>query len=369
MVDAVIIGGGPAGVSAGTVLQRKGYKTCIIDTQIFPREKLCAGVLTAKCVKMIQHIYKDLNFDNMDVRDIHKIELLYNSKVIGKYTIDNAYRVVNRTEFDNELLKYYKSVGGMVYDGQKDYKIVYEKSVVILSDGTEIPYRVLIGADGINSRVRSYVGRPWKSSVLCFEKFIPNLSDEDVIKIDFGGILGGYSWRIPGKNRIGVGLGEFYIRGMKKKPARYRRYFESQGVNDISNIKGAFVSYGNFVRKPIKNNVLLAGDAAGLIDAMTGEGIYFAIESGRQASLAIIDYIERNIPLTTYMGRIEKIYKKIREQSIYNKLLYVPIFQWISLGYMRKTPQFVKRVLDNAVSSYHTGYMKEIQRNKMQGNI
>lgn len=304
MVDVVIIGGGPAGISAGTVLQRKGYKTCIIDTCIFPREKLCAGVLTSKSLKLIQHIYKNLNFDGMDIRDINKIELLYNGKTIGKYTVDNAYRVINRTEFDNELLKYYKKVGGMVLDGQKDYKLVYEKSVVVLSDGKEIPYRVLIGADGINSKVRSYVGHLWKASVLCFEQFIPNLSGEDTIKIDFAGILGGYSWRIPGKNRIGVGLGEFYIRGMKKKPTKYRRYFNSQGISDISNIKGAFVSFGNFVRKPVKNNVLLVGDAAGLVDAMTGEGIYFAIESGRQASLTIIDQIERNIPLSTYIKRI-----------------------------------------------------------------
>lgn len=362
MVDAVIIGGGPAGISAGTVLQRKGYKTCIIDTRIFPREKLCAGVLTAKSIKLIHHIYKDLNFSGMDMRDIHKIELLYNSKVIGKYTVDNAYRVINRTEFDNELLKYYKSVGGMVIEGQKDYEIVYDKSVVVLSDGEEIPYRVLIGADGINSKVRSYVGRSWKASVLCFEKFIPNLSDEDTIKIDFAGILGGYSWRIPGKDRIGVGLGEFYIRGMKKKPARYKRYFERQGIRDINSIKGAFVSFGNFVRKPVKNNVLLVGDAAGLVDAMTGEGIYFAIESGRQASLAIIDYLKGNVPLITYISRIEKIHKKMREQSVYNKFLYVPILQWISLEHIRKNPEFVQSVLDNAVSTYHTGYAKEMRR-------
>lgn len=364
MVDVVIIGGGPAGVSAGTVLQRKGYKTCIIDTRIFPREKLCAGVLTVKSIKLIHHIYKDLDFGDMDMRDIHKIELLYNSKVIGKYTVDNAYRVINRTEFDNELLKYYKSVGGIVLDGQEDYKIVYEKSVVVLSDGKEIPYRILIGADGINSKVRSYVGHPWKASVLCFEKFIPNLSDEDTIKIDFAGILGGYSWRIPGKDRIGVGLGEFYIRGMKKKPARYKRYFKSQGIRDINSIKGAFVSFGNFVRKPVKNNVLLVGDAAGLVDAMTGEGIYFAIESGWQASLAIIDYLKRNVPLITYISRIEKIHKKMREQSVYNKFLYVPILQWISLRHIRKNPKFVQSVLDNAVSTYHTGYTKEMRGNK-----
>ncbi len=365
MIDVVIIGGGPSGVSAGTVLQRKGYKTCIIDKQIFPREKLCAGVLTAKSIKLIHHVYKDLNFGDMDMKDIYKIELLYNSKVIGKYTVDNAYRVINRTEFDNELLKYYKSVGGTIYDGQKNYKIIYDKSAVVLSDGTEISYRVLIGADGINSKIRSYVGRSWKASVLCFEKFIPNLSDEDTIKIDFAGILGGYSWRIPGKDRIGVGLGEFYIRGMKKKPARYRRYFDSQGIRNINNIKGAFVSFGNYVRKPVKNNVLLVGDAAGLVDAMTGEGIYFAIESGRQASLAIIDYLRGNVSLTTYINRIEKIHKRMREQSMYNKFLYVPIFQQISLAYIRKNPQFVQRILDHAVSTYQTGYMKEMRHKRM----
>ena len=88
---------------------------------------------------------------------------------------------------------------------------------------------------------------------------------------------------------------------MKKRPVRYKKIFESQGISDINNIKGAFVSFGNFVREPVKNNVLLVGDAAGLVDAMTGEGIYFAVESGWQASLAIIDYFKRNVPLITYI--------------------------------------------------------------------
>lgn len=365
MVDVVIIGGGPSGVSAGTILQRKGYKTCIIDTRFFPREKLCAGVLTVKSIKLIHHIYKNLKFSDMDMRDIHKIELLYNGKSIGKYTVENAYRVINRTEFDNQLIEYYKSVGGIVFEGQRNYEIVYGKNLVALLDGTKIPYRVLIGADGINSKVRSYVERSWKASVLCFEEFIPNLSNEDVIKIDFAGILGGYSWRIPGKDRIGVGLGEFYISGMKKKPDRYKKYFESQGIWDINSVKGAFLSFGNFVRKPVKNKVLLVGDAAGLVDAMTGEGIYFAVESGRQASLAIIDYLKGNIPLTTYVKRIEKIHKKIREQNVYNKFMYLPILQWISLRYIKKNPEFVQNVLDNVVSTYRSGYMKEILRKKV----
>lgn len=364
MVDVVIIGGGPAGISVGTVLQSKGYKTCIIDTQFFPREKLCAGVLTAKSIKLLQHIYKDLDFNEISMKDVRKIELLYNHITIGKYTINNAYRVINRTEFDNALFQYYKRIGGLTYEGQKNYKIIYDKNMIRLSDGKEISYRFLIGADGINSKVRSYVSHSWRASILCFETFIPNISDEDTIKINFGGILGGYSWRIPGNDRIGVGLGEFYIKRMKRNPNKYKKYFQSQGINNLQNIKGAFVSFGNFVRKPIKNNVLLVGDAAGLVDAMTGEGIFFAIESGRQAALAIVDYLEKGISLMSYTDRLKKIHKKIKEQSIYNKLLYVPVFQLISLIYMRKNPEFVQNVLENAISTYRTGYTKEINRNK-----
>lgn len=364
MLDVAIIGGGPAGTAAGTVLQRKGYNTCIIDTQLFPRKKLCAGVLTAKSVKLLQNIFENLDLESLSIKHIHKITLLYNHITLGEYTLNNAYSVIDRTEFDNVLLQYYKRIGGLTYEGQRNYIIDYDKNVIKLSDGKEISYRFLIGADGINSKVRSYVSHPWRASVLCFEGFIPNTSEEDTIKINFGGMLGGYSWRIPGKDRIGVGLGEFYIRGMKRRPKKYRKLFQNQGVNDLKDVKGAFVSFGNFVKKPIKNNILLAGDAAGLIDAMTGEGIFFAVESGKQAALAIKDCLEKGIPVVAYTERMKKIHRKIKEQSIYNKLMYVPILQLISLRYIRKNPAFVKSVLENAVSTYHTGYTKEICKDK-----
>lgn len=369
MIDVVIIGGGPAGTSAGTVLQRKGYKTCIIDTQFFPRKKLCAGVLTVKSIKQLQNIFINLNLEHLSIKHIHKVTLLYNRITLGEYNINNAYSVIDRAEFDNALLQYYKKIGGLTYEGQRNYTIAYDKNVIRLSDGQEISYRFLIGADGINSKVRSYVSHSWRASVLCFEEFIPNISKEDTIKINFGGMLGGYSWRIPGKDKIGIGLGEFYIKGVKRKPKKYRKYFQGQGISDLKNIKGAFVSFGNFIRKPIKNNVLLVGDAAGLIDAMTGEGIFFAIESGKQAALAITDYLEKGIPLADYTKRMKKIHRRIKEQSIYNKLLYVPVLQLISLRYIRKNPAFVQSVLENAISTYHTGYTKEIHENKKKQRI
>lgn len=364
MVDVVIIGGGPAGITAGTVLQKKGYKTCIIDSQFFPREKLCAGVLTAKAIKLLGNIYKNFDLETLNIKHINKIALLYNNLTIGEYTVDNAYSVINRTEFDNALLQYYIKAGGLIYGGQKNYEIIYNRNLIKLSNDEEITYNFLIGADGINSRVRSYVSHSWRVSVLCFEDFIPNISNEDTIEINFGTVLGGYSWRIPGNDRIGVGLGELYIRGLKRKPNKYKNYFYHQGIRNLQNIKGAFVSVGNFVRKPIKKNILLVGDAAGLVDAMTGEGIFFAIESGYQAAMAIIDYCDKNVPLTAYMNRLRYIHKKMKEQNVYNKFLYVPLFRLISLAHIRKNPQFVQNILDNTISTYRTGYTEEMKNRK-----
>lgn len=363
MTDVVIIGGGPAGITAGVVLQKKGYQTCIIDWQVFPREKLCAGVMTIKSMKLLQHIYKEINFEDLEINYINKIELFYKDVIIGKYTVRNKYGVVNRAKFDNILLRYYQDIGGRLLDGQKQFKICYDKNTIKLDYGEEIEYRFLIGADGINSRVREYVQRKWKSSILCFEKFIPNNLKEDTIKIYFGSMLGGYCWRIPGKDRIGIGLGEFYVRKWKRDVAKYAEFYRKQGIEDMTGIRGAFVSSGYYVKKPVKDNVLLVGDAAGLVDAMSGEGIFFALESGKQAALSIIECIENGKLLTQYLKRIKRIHKKMNEQSKFNKILYVPGLQRMCINYIKNNPCYAQAILEDAMSSYRSGYIREIFRN------
>ena len=250
MYDVVIIGGGPAGVSAGTILQRKGYKSCIIDSQVFPREKLCAGLLTVKTIELIKKIFPRMNIDESDINFIEKISLQYKKRKIGDYYLENKYGVVDRKLFDARLLKYYQRACGKLIEGEKKYSVIYESNKIELSDVEVVRYKCLIGADGINSKIRLYVQHKWNVSILCFEKFIPNKSDEDVINITFGEVLGGCCWRIPGKDRVGIGLGEFYLRGSHRNVNKYKRYFKSQGITKLDDVKGAFFSYGGFVRFP-----------------------------------------------------------------------------------------------------------------------
>ena len=64
------------------------------------------------------------------------------------------------------------------------------------------------------------------------------------------------------------------MRKWKRNEKKYVEFYRKQGVENMTGIKGAFVSSGYYVKKPVKNNVLLVGDAAGLVDAMSGEGIF-----------------------------------------------------------------------------------------------
>lgn len=343
-------------------MQKQGYHTCIIDYHIFPREKLCAGVLTAKAISLVEQIYKGIDLSDSKIRYIDRLSIFYKKEIVGNYFLDNKFGVVKRLEFDNDLLNYYIKSGGILFDGQVNYQISYKDSVAKLSSGEDIKYQFLIGADGINSRTKLLFHRARMISILCFETYTQNKLQEDSIKIFFGDMLGGYCWRIPGKNHIGIGLGELYFRGQKRSVKKYKSYFEEQGVTELADIKGAFVPTGHYVKNPVKDNVLLVGDAAGLIDAITGEGIYFAIESGRQAALSIAEYFTSGQPITKYLDRIKPIHKKMLEQRIYNKILYFPLTQKLCIAHMKKHPDFAKHIYDNVISLYTSNYTREIKR-------
>lgn len=350
MFDIIIIGGGPAGTTTGTLLQRQGYKTCIIDSKVFPREKLCAGVLTPKSISCIEQVFEGLDLAKLQLQELCHINFFYNDNALGSFKLQSPFRAANRSIMDYELLKYYQSVGGKVYQGQRDYKIQYDKNQMILADGTTLDYKVLVGADGINSHVRRFVDSGWKTAFFCFETYIPNVDKEETIQIYFTRKTKGYYWRIPGKERIAIGLASAYKVGDKDCIDNYKDFFHKQGIKDLSNVKGYFYSYGDYVKKPVKDNVILVGDAAGLIDAITGEGLYYALESGHQAGLFIVDYLEQKESLDKYAARLKEIHAGIDQQKLYNKFIYAPFVKDMGFKYMKEHPDKVQRVLDRVIA-------------------
>lgn len=369
--DVVIIGGGPAGVSLGMSLLSNGYQCCIIDKAKFPREKLCAGVLTVKTQKLLNNIFPDLAWENIPYSIISTLNIYRKEKLVGKFNLKYAYKTVGRLQFDYELIKCFAAKGGDLFENAGKYNIDYENKRIIFSNQEFVEYSFLVGADGINSMVRKYVDPEYKPRALCFASFTSEKLCRNEINAHFGRIFGGYGWKIPCANVCNIGIAGTVLGKRNNHLNRYNSF-----CNDVYNIKnnkiqGHFLSDGAYVKKPAKDNVLLIGDAAGLVDAMSGEGIYFALYSGILAGEAIDEYYKNGSKME-YNKKIQSIHKLINQQKLFRMLLYIPVIQDITLFVVKRNSEWSKYFFDEIISTYNHTYMeameKLIKMRKKNGN-
>ena len=107
----------------------------------------------------------------------------------------------------------------------------------------------------------------------------------------------------------------------------FEKFLSNVGINcDRSEFKGAFIPFGQYLNKPINQdkNLLLVGDAAGFVDPITGEGIYFAVLSGLKASETIVKAIKNediNI-IDEYTYEVYNITNSIKKGSKLKKVIY-----------------------------------------------
>lgn len=198
--------------------------------------------------------------------------------------------------------------------------------------------------------------------MFCLEGFIPidRQHSGGKISIYFGISKYGYAWKIPSCKNIGVGMGELKIKGSKRTFDKFLEFNKQLNVVGKQKIRGAAISCGTYIRKPVKNNVLLVGDVAKLIDAITGEGIYFAIYSAELVALTIDRHFKKDESLSSYNTRIRKIHDIIRKQNFYNNFLYIPICQKIVLLFVKENHDFILTLLNDVISTYHLSYTKAI---------
>jgi flavin-dependent dehydrogenase len=169
--DVVVIGAGPSGTTASLLLKRKGYNVLLVDKAKFPREKLCGGTLTNKTHQFLKERLKIkkkeldqvIKGSTLNYRLFYKKELIYE----GKST--KPFRIVDRKSYDYLLLKKVKEEGVEVKEGI-DPKIDLEKRKINLEKEI-VNYKVLIGADGANSKVRSL----FPKELTGFKRFLNNL--------------------------------------------------------------------------------------------------------------------------------------------------------------------------------------------------
>ncbi len=370
--DVAIVGGSCAGAAAGHTLALAGKRTVIIDKAAFPRKKLCGGIITEKTIDLLKLVYGneppdslvELTFDTMGI---------YHSDA-GKICVyahpSSRLHSVDRSVFDDHFLNITKASGCSVINGEK---VIHIDGTRITTDsGTEISADFIIGADGANSIVRKslYSVKKKKHFAMALELDIDyqdlNCFDDNTglyPKLYFGFMNSGYGWVFPKKKFATVGMGGLIHANRESLKDLYLNFLRSVCKCDISSlvrsIAGFPVPLQNLIRKPAGNNIFLTGDAAGFVEPITGEGIYFAILSGKLAADAILSGTDR---VNTYNRKIRKnIGAFLNQAYLVKRILFRPKTLSRALSKMSRNAKYCKYFFEVVSGDIdYKQYMKNI---------
>lgn len=350
--DIVIAGGGPAGASLGYGLIQAGYRCVIVDKAVFPRKKLCGGLLTVKTVELLESMYGEPFSCYEAVTD--EIRIFDKKGKLRQKAVSAApFYLVDRERFDQWLLDQYKELGGETIEGNGVSRIDQEASVVYLKDGTRLGYQYLVGADGANSQVRRCLDSDYRPEGFCLEVNPECAWEESAISVYVGIANQGYGWVFPKGRTVAAGMGGA-LKNNGDITRRFQIYRKRLSLfSEKERPEGAFVPYGSFVKKPAKGQVLLIGDAAGLAEPLTGEGIYFALLSSRCACQAIT--MDQK-PDEGYMRRIRPIHRWIRQAEWAKRIFFMDFICFVGMGILQMDRKLTVYALEHAIGRSDTTY-------------
>lgn len=291
--DVVVVGAGPAGSSAAYAAATAGRRVLLLEKAELPRYKTCGGGIIGPSRDALPPGFA-LPFKDR----IHAVTFSLDGKLTRtRRSKQMLFGLINRPEFDAGLVAEAEKAGATVRTGTAVVRVEQHGAAVpdrrtvavVLADGETVLARAVVGADGSASRIGAHVGVEMEQVDLGLEAEIPVPATvaEDWkgrVLIDWGPLPGSYGWVFPKGDTLTVG-----VISAKGEGAATKRYLEDFIARlGLAGFEPA-VSSGHLTRcrtpdSPLsRGRVLVAGDAAGLLEPWTREGISFALRSGRLA--------------------------------------------------------------------------------------
>lgn len=246
---------------------------------------------------------------------------------------DRAGVLVMRDRFDMAIVDEARRHGAVVHDGVPFEGLERTNGgITVRAAGRRFRTAMVIGADGVRSPVRRALGLgevPYRGAAI--EAEIPAAGGElrriaHQIVFDFGGVPWGYGWIFPKQKHLSVGMLSFAPHRSDLRRC-FERYLDREGLSGrVGTLHGWEIPAGGEAGRFHGDGGLLVGDAAGLVDPLTGEGIYYAVRSGLIAAQVVAD----GAPPEAYTRRIER--EVVSELAVARRLASV-FYNRPRLGY------------------------------------
>jgi geranylgeranyl reductase family protein len=308
--DVVVIGAGPAGTTAATLLARAGRSVVVIDKAVFPRDKCCGDGLTTLALRELEHLgLHPAMVPNWKTVDAAWLRSPSGREICLPLPPDGIFAATTpRRELDRALLDIAVDAGATVHQGHAFEAIRLEESLVEVDavDLGTIRARYAVAADGMWSATRKALG-VGESGYLgewhAFRQYARNVTGpaaERLIVWFEPDLLPGYMWSFPlpdGRVNLGFGVQRDGVRRVRDMKQEWDDLLSRPHV--IEALGSGFELEDRHTAWPIpagidratltSGRVCFVGDAAMATDTMTGEGIGQALLTARLAAEAIIE--------------------------------------------------------------------------------
>ena len=285
--DAIVVGAGPAGSTAARELAAGGARVLVVDRAEFPRYKACGGGIPLRTERMLP-----FPIDSVVEDSVRFLDVAWRGSM--RFVRDSGTpfaHMVMRDRFDALLLEHAQKAGAEFRPGTTIRNANENGAVTVeAADGFTATAGLVVCADGAHSPVGKMLGMgygiaecgAWEVEVRGAER---QQGYEARALIELGFRPWGYAWLFPKASvlSIGIVLPREQASRMKGVVRRYIRRLGLEG-HEVDIARGHKIRFRRGNERIVSSRALLAGDAAGLADEFTEEGISYAVHSGRLAA-------------------------------------------------------------------------------------
>lgn len=328
----------------------------MLDRASFPRDKPCGGGITYRA-----DVASGIDLSPVTEREIYGVRVSADLGNAFERTCPHLLaRMTQRARLDEFLAQGAAEAGADFRDGLAIKELTVEDGVRLRTNGEVHSARLLIGADGVNGVVSSTLGlKPAGEHAVAYEANYPADTVlarrwEQMIALDLGGIPGGYGWVFPKRDHLNVGVGGWKSTGPTLR-ARLDRYTRFLGLDPakLEGHRGYQLPLRRDGQPVVRGPAMLVGDAAALVDPLSGEGIWAAFVSGRLAAEEAQRYLSGEVrDLTGYPRALEQeMHDEIlASRRLMAMLQRLPAFSVLMLKYNDTFWRYLQQIIRGEIT-------------------